>query len=103
MTIADVILQKEIMAHLIQHLKGKQQDKPKPVIEDEVGITPELLINNLQIELYMDTLFVNSEGILTTIDKTVRFHRSLPIKACTASEYTSLIDNMTLRISSTSD
>jgi len=59
----------------------------KPVMAEEVEIPPELLINHRQIELCMDTMFVNGEGVLTTIDKTVRFCSSVPIKARTADEY----------------
>jgi len=44
-------------------------------------------MNHLQIELWMDTMFVNGKGILTTIDKTVRFYSSVLIKARTANEY----------------
>jgi len=52
-----------------------------------VEIPPELLMKHIKIELCMDTMFVNGEGILTTIDKTVRFRSSVPIKARSANEY----------------
>ena len=69
-------------------MKGKTtQQSPKPVIAYEVEVPPEILINHRKIELCMDTMFVNGEGILTTIDKTVRFRSSVPIKACSANEY----------------
>jgi len=35
----------------------------------------------------MNTIYVNCNGILTTIHKTVSFLSSLPIKAHTADEY----------------
>jgi len=44
---------------------------------DEVEIPPELLMNHHKKELCMDKMFVNGEGILKTIEKTVRFHSSV--------------------------
>ena len=47
---------------------------------DKVEIPSELFMNHCQIELCMDTMFVNGEGILTTIVKKVRFCGNVPIK-----------------------
>ena len=88
MTIANVNIAERIHGPSISTLKGKRAlQTPKPIIADEVEIPPELLMNHGQIELCMDTMFVNYKGILTTIDKTMRFHSSVPIKARTANEY----------------
>jgi len=52
-----------------------------------VEIPPELLMNHRQVDLCMDTMFVNGEGILATIDKTVRFCSNVLIKTQTANEF----------------
>jgi len=86
-TIAGVDIAEGIHGPCISTLKGKsKQQTPKSVMADKKEVPPELCINHHQIELFMDTMFVNGEGILTTLDKTVRFSSSVPIKACTKNE-----------------
>ena len=78
MTIADVNIAARIYGPWISTLKGKTTwQTPKPVMADEVEIPPELLMNHHKKELCMDKMFVNGEGILKTIEKTVRFHSSV--------------------------
>ena len=57
------------------------------MVADEVMIPSELLMKHRQIELYMDTMFVNKQPFLTSIDKSVRFHCLVPLKSQPSEEY----------------
>ena len=61
--------------------------KTKPVVADEVMIPSELLMKHRQIELCMDTMFVNKQPFLTSIDKSVRFRSLVPLKSQSGEEY----------------
>ena len=73
-TVEDVTLAEKIFGKDISTLKGKStRPKLHQVKNDYIEIPKELLKNNTEITLCMDTMFVNRIGFLTTIDKTVRF------------------------------
>ena len=55
------------------------------VMVDKAEVTPELLSNHHQIS--MNTMFVIGEGVIMTINKTLMFCRSVPIKAGNGNEY----------------
>ena len=55
-------------------LKGKStRRKPKPVRKDLVEIPAEITEKHHDIELCMDTMFVNDCGMLTAIDRLIQF------------------------------
>ena len=71
-TAVDVEIAEKIYGLVISTLKGKTtQQTLKAVAADEVMIPPELLSKHQQLELYMDTMFVNKQQFLTSIDKSV--------------------------------
>ena len=87
-TSQDVKLAEEIYGPAISTLKGKSTRRtPKPVVVDEIEIPPELLSKHRQIELCMDTMFINSQPFLTAIDKTIRFRSLIPITSRKGPEY----------------
>ena len=57
------------------------------MVADEVMIPSELLMKHRQIELCMDTMFVNEQPFLTSIDKSVRFCSLVPLKSGSGEEY----------------
>ena len=87
-TAADVDIAENIYSPAISTLKGKTtRQTPKPVVADEVMIPSELLMKHRQIELCMDTMFVNKQPFLTSIDKSVRFRSLVPLKSQSGEEY----------------
>ena len=73
-TIEDVNIAEKIFRPLISSLKGKSMRRtPKPVRADVIEIPPKLIEQHRLIEPCMDTMFINQEGMLTSIDHTVKF------------------------------
>ena len=71
-TIEDVNIAERIYGKDIATLKGKtMQRMPNVIVNDEIEILKELLEHNRELELCMDTMFVNGIPMVTTIDKTV--------------------------------
>ena len=83
MTIADKIYGPDISS-----LKGKStRRKPKPVKKDTIEIPKELITKNHDIDLCIDTMFMNECGMLTAIDKTVKFRSLVPMNTKQNKEY----------------
>ena len=69
-------------------LKGKStRRKPKPVRKDLVEIPAEITEKHHVIELCKETMFVNKCGMLTAIDRLIRFRSVVPIDTKTQDDY----------------
>ncbi len=79
-TTEDVNIAEKIFGKDISSLKGKStRRKPKPVRADLIEIPKELIEKHHEVELCMDTMYVNECGMLTAIDKSLKF-RSLVLR-----------------------
>ena len=92
-TVEDVKIAERIFGPDMSSLKGKSmRRKPKPVRKDLVEIPIEITEKHHDIELCMDTMFVNECGMLTAIDRSIRFRSVVPIDTKTQSDYYKALD-----------
>ena len=84
----DVDIAQKIFGPSISTIKGKSTRKnPKLVIDDSIQIPTKLITNNKDIILCIDTLFINNQPMLTSIDTTVRFRGLVPLSSRKSNEY----------------
>ncbi len=94
-TVKDVTIAEKIFGPSVSRLKGKStQRKPNVVTTDVIDIPRELIEKNRKVELCMDTMFINKEGMLTMIDKSIKFRSLIPIANKTHDEYYKALDNI---------
>ena len=94
-TSEDVTMAEKIFGPDISNLKGKStRRKVEAVREDNIEIPKELIEQHREIELCMDTMYVNEVGMLTTIDQMVKFRSVVPITLRTHEEYFRALDQV---------
>jgi hypothetical protein len=79
-TVEDVNISESIFGPDMSSLKGKStRRKPKPVRSDLIEIPKEIITMHHDIDLYMDAMDVNECGMLTAIDRTIKFQSLVPM------------------------
>jgi hypothetical protein len=93
-TIGDIDLADKIYGKDIASLKGKTtRQKPEPVVQNLVEIPSELKEAQHDVDLCVDTMFVNELPFLTTISKRIMYRTPSWIPTQTMRDYkTALID-----------
>jgi hypothetical protein len=74
-------------------LRGKLTRRKSTLVrEDSIKIPEELILQNREIDLCIDIMYVNECGFMTTIDRTIQFRSALPIENQTHEEYYRVLD-----------
>ena len=72
--VEDINIAENIFGPDMATLKGKSTRKtPKPVLQDWIELPKEILEKHSKIELCMDTMYVNGVGLMTAIDRTIKY------------------------------
>ncbi|WP_288992819.1 polyprotein of Ty1/Copia retrotransposon [uncultured Marinobacter sp.] len=94
-TVEDINISEKIFGPDMSCLKGKStRRKPKPVRQDLIEIPKELIAKHHDIELCMDTMYVNECGMLTAIDRTIKFRSLIPMNTKQHDEYYRALDQI---------
>jgi len=73
-TTEDIDLSERIYGPDVASLKGKTvRQSPAPVVKDVIEIPRELIASQYNVDLCIDTTFVNSLAFLTTVSKAIKF------------------------------
>ena len=76
----DITLTENIFGTDVPTLKGKStRPKPRTVVDEEIEIPKEFISKNKNLELVMDIVFINSETLLTTVDRSILFKACIPL------------------------
>ena len=68
--------------------------KPPRVRSDIIEIPKEIMEKHYEVELYMDTMFVNGMPMLTAIDKPINFRSLVPVDSKSAEDYYKALDKI---------
>jgi hypothetical protein len=94
-TVEDVNISEKIFGPDMSSLKGKStRRKPKPVRNNLIEIPQEIITKHHDINLCMDTMYVNECGMLTAIDRTIKFRSLVPMNTKQHVEYYSALDQI---------
>ena len=94
-TLEDIDTAEQIFGKDVASLKGKTvRQKVAPVVHNVVSIPPELMKIHHNIELCIDTLFVNGLPFLTTISKNIKYRTATFLETRTKDGYYKAIDEV---------
>ena len=89
----DVTIAEKIFGKDMSSLKGKStRRKVTPVREDTIEILKGLIAQHCDIELCINVMYVNECGMLTAIDRTIKFRSLVPLNGKTHEEYYHALD-----------
>jgi hypothetical protein len=94
-TVEDVNISEKIFGPDMLSLKGKlMRRKPKPVRSDLIEIPKEIITKHHNIDLCMDAMDVNECGMLTMIDRTIKFRSLVPMNTKQHVKYYRALDQI---------
>jgi hypothetical protein len=94
-TVEDVNISEKIFGPDMSSLKGKStRGEPKPVRSDFIEIPKKRITKHHDIDLCMDAMDVNESGMLTAIDRTIKFRSLVPMNTKQHVEYYRALDQI---------
>jgi hypothetical protein len=94
-TVEDVDISEKIFGPDMSSLKGKStRQKPKPVRSDLIEIQKEIITKHHNNDLCMDAMYVNESGMLTAIDRMVKFRNLVPMNTKQHIKYYRTLDQI---------
>jgi hypothetical protein len=91
-TLDDINLAENIYGPDVASLKGKStRPRPTPVVSDIIEVPDELIAAQHEIDLCIDTFFVNSLAFLATISRRIKYRTCDFIKSRKVSDYRSVL------------
>jgi hypothetical protein len=94
-TVEDVNISENIFGPDMSSLKGKStRRKPKPVRSNLIEIPKEIITKHHDIDLCMDAMYVNECGMLTAIDRTIKFRSLVRMNTKQHIEYYRALDQI---------
>jgi hypothetical protein len=94
-TVEDVNISEKIFGPDMSSIKGKSMKrKPKPVRSDLIEIPKEIFIKHHDIDLCTDAMYVHACGMLTAIDRTIKFQSLVPMNTKQHVEYYRALDQI---------
>jgi hypothetical protein len=94
-TVEDVNISEKIFGPDMSSLKGKStRRKLKPVRSDLIEIPKEIITKHHDIDLCMDAMYMNECGMLTAIDRTIKFRSLVPMNTKQHVEYYCALDQI---------
>ena len=92
-TTKDVEIAEDIWGPDLSYLKGKTtRSTPKPVVYDNIDVPKEIYEKHKDIELCMDTIYINGSAFLTTIGYPIYYRECRYVKDTSHTEYFKIID-----------